>query len=114
MLDETMAAAELLKKDGIKAEVINARFVKPLDEKLLIKSLKKTGKGITIEENILIGGFGSAVLEMLEEKGLNEIELGRIGAPDKFIEYDKPQEIKKSFGMDPESIAKKAKEMLKK
>ncbi|MFH1663226.1 MAG: 1-deoxy-D-xylulose-5-phosphate synthase [archaeon] len=113
MLKETMEAAELLKKDGIEAEVINARFVKPLDEKMLSDSLKKTGKGITIEENVLMGGFGSAVLEMLEEKGLNEVELHRIGAPDSYISYDSPESIKKEFGMDAESIARKAKEMLK-
>lgn len=113
MLKETMQAAEMLEKEEIDAEVINARFVKPLDEKLISESLKKTGKGITIEENVLIGGFGSAVLEMLEEKGMNEIELHRIGAPDEYIGYDSPEEIKKQFGMDSESIAKKAKELVK-
>ncbi|PIN99162.1 MAG: 1-deoxy-D-xylulose-5-phosphate synthase [Candidatus Diapherotrites archaeon CG10_big_fil_rev_8_21_14_0_10_31_34] len=112
MLKETNEAAEILKKEGIEAEVINARFVKPLDEKMICDSLKKTGKGITIEENILPGGFGSAVLEMLEDKGLNEVELHRIGAPDAYIDYDAPAEIKKSFGMDSKSIAKKAKKML--
>ncbi|MFH1695676.1 MAG: 1-deoxy-D-xylulose-5-phosphate synthase [Candidatus Micrarchaeota archaeon] len=113
MLKETVEAAELLKKQGIEAEVINARFVKPLDEKMISESLKKTGKGITIEENTLPGGFGSAVLEMLEEKGI-EIEVHRIGAPDGFIGYESPASIKKSFGMDSESIAKKAKEMCRK
>jgi 1-deoxy-D-xylulose-5-phosphate synthase len=113
MLKETMEAAKLLKEKGIKAEVINARFVKPLDEKLILDSLNKTGKGITIEENVLPGGFGSAVLELLEDKGLNEIEIQRIGAPDEYIGYDSPENIKKQFGMDAESIAKKATKLAK-
>ncbi len=112
MLKETVEAAEILKKEGIDAEVINSRFVKPLDRKMISESLKKTGKGITIEENILPGGFGSAVLEMLEAKGLNEVVLQRIGAPDEYIGYDSPNEIKKQFGMDAESIVKKVKKML--
>jgi len=114
MLKETRQAAEILKKEGIKAEVINARFVKPLDEKMILKSLKKTGKGITLEENALIGGFGSGILELLEDKGMNEIQIHRIGAPDEFIGYDSPTNIKKQFGMDAESIVKKTKEMCKK
>ncbi len=114
MLKEALEVAELLKKEGIEAEVINARFAKPLDEKLILDSLKKTGRGITLEENILAGGFGSAVLEMLEEKNITNILIDRVGAPDGYIDYDSPASIKKQYEMDTESIVKKAKALVKK
>ncbi|MDH3975949.1 MAG: 1-deoxy-D-xylulose-5-phosphate synthase [Deltaproteobacteria bacterium] len=102
-------AAEKLEREGINAEVINARFVKPLDEDLILTSVKKTGYLITVEENALQGGFGSAVMELLEEKGmLADIKVKRLGVPDGFVEHG-PQDVLRSVvGIDSEGIAKAA------
>lgn len=112
MLKETINAAEELEKAGIEAEVINARFAKPIDEKTILGSLKKTGKGLTIEENTIIAGFGSAVLEALEKNNIRDIKLHRIAAQDSFIGYDDPKNIKQDYGMDSLSIFEKAKKLV--
>ena len=109
--DALKAAAELEKK-GISASVINARFAKPLDEETILAHAKKTGKLITIEENTLIGGFGSAVLECLERHGITNIDVKRLGAADGYIPFDTPANIKKSFGMSTDDIVKQAERMM--
>jgi 1-deoxy-D-xylulose-5-phosphate synthase len=101
---EAMKAAEALEKEGVKAEVINARFVKPLDKKLICASLKKTGKAITVEENALMGGFGSAVVETIEDCGLEDIEVKRMGLPDKFIEHGSQQILRENLRLDAAGI----------
>ncbi|QQR93179.1 MAG: 1-deoxy-D-xylulose-5-phosphate synthase [Candidatus Iainarchaeum archaeon] len=108
--DAVKAAAELEKK-GISATVINARFAKPLDEETILKHVKQTGKVITIEENTLIGGFGSAVLECLERHGIKNVDVKRLGAADGYIPFDTPANIKKSFGMAMDDIVKQAEKM---
>ncbi len=65
----SLHAAERLEKAGIHATVINSRFLKPLDEELLCQWAKRTGRVLTVEENVLQGGFGSAVLELFQERG---------------------------------------------
>lgn len=109
--DVVKASAEL-EKQGIHATVINARFAKPLDEKMIIEHAKKTGKLITVEENTLVGGFGSAVLECLEKNGVHNIAVKRLGAADDYIPYDKPENIKKQFGMSVDDIVNAAKKMV--
>jgi len=107
-------AAVALSGKGIDAEVINARFVKPLDEELILASIKKTGKIITVEENALQGGFGSAILELLEEKGLlTEVKVKRLGIPDRWIEHGPQDVLKKEIGIDAEGITKAAEEIAK-
>ena len=97
---------------GVSVEVINARFVKPLDEQLILSSITKTGKVITVEENALQGGFGSAVLELLEQKKeLSNIKIKRLGIPDKFIEHGAQDILYKNLGIDAEGIAKTILEM---
>lgn len=109
--DALKAAAELEKK-GISASVINARFAKPLDEETILAHAQKTGKLITIEENTLIGGFGSAVLECLERHNIKNVDVKRLGAADGYIPFDTPANIKKSFGMSMEDIVKQAEKMM--
>ncbi len=109
---EAQKAALELEKEGISVEVINARFAKPLDEKTILHSLRKTSRGITIEENTKIGGFGSAVLEAMEEHNILDIPLRRIAAKDAYISYDSPANIKAEWGMDAKAIVEKAKEVL--
>lgn len=85
-------AVELLKKEGVDAALINPRFIKPLDEDLIIEWAKKTGKIITIEDNVKKGGFGSGILELLASNGLSRVEVKVLGYPDTFVEHG-PQEI---------------------
>ncbi len=87
------------------AAIINARFAKPLDSELILKYASKIKNIITIEEGTIAGGFGSAVLELLEDNGISA-NVKRIGIPDKFIEHAKPEIQKKLAGIDRESIKK--------
>jgi 1-deoxy-D-xylulose-5-phosphate synthase len=107
-----LKAAELLKERGIAACVINARFVKPLDRELLLAEAKRTGALLTVEENALQGGFGSAVLELLEEERITDIRIKRLGIPDRFIEHGSQAELRKELGLDAEGIAAAAEAFL--
>ncbi len=80
-------AAAGLEKVGIDAAVINPRFVKPLDSDLIIAWAKKTGRVVTIEDNVRMGGFGSAVLELLADNNLSHIRVNILGYSDRFIEH---------------------------
>ncbi len=95
------------------ATIINARFVKPLDETLILQYAKKIKKIITLEEATINGGFGSAVLELLEDNGI-KADVKRIGIPDTFIEHGKPDIQKKLAGIDKDSIKKAISEILSK
>ncbi len=112
MVSDALKVAAELEKQGISAAVINARFVKPLDEETLLKYAQRTNKIITMEENTLIGGFGSAVLESLERHGQRNVNVHRVGAADGYIPFDKPENIKKSFGMAVDDIVNAAKKMV--
>lgn len=85
------------------ATIINARFVKPIDEELILNYARKIKNIITLEEGTINGGFGSAILELLEDNGV-KANVKRIGIPDKFIEHGKPDIQKKLAGIDKESI----------
>ena len=99
-----VAAAAKLKAEGINARVINARFVKPLDEGLLCDTAKSVKSIITVEENVLMGGFGSAVLELFEEKGIHDVIVKRLGIKDKFVEHASQKELRRMYGIDEEGI----------
>ncbi len=105
MLHPALQAAEALKKEGFDIAVINTRFVKPLDGKIIEKFVKKANYLFTVEENMLQGGFGSAVMEFLEGNGLWGIPIKRIGLPDSFIEQGAPHILRKKYGLDAEGIA---------
>ncbi|MBI4335340.1 MAG: 1-deoxy-D-xylulose-5-phosphate synthase, partial [Candidatus Omnitrophica bacterium] len=112
MVAPSLKAADLLKKDGIEASVINARYAAPID-KAFIKSLASKGMSIvTIEEGITDGGFGSRVLEFIQESGFENIKLKRLGFPDKFIEHAKRDELLKDYGLNAEGIAYSIKELI--
>jgi len=99
----TVAQAELaakeLAQDGIRVAVVNARWAKPLDEAMILRLAKGTHRLVTIEDHALMGGFGSAVLELLEQRGLSDIEVRRIGLPDKFVEHGAPAILKELYGL---------------
>ena len=94
-----LAAAERLEKDGIKASVINARFIKPLDKELILKITSKTKRIITIEENMIAGGFGSAVLEYLNSVDIPDIKIKILGIPDEFVEQGSQAILRKNTAL---------------
>jgi len=105
-----LEAAKLLAQLGIKATVVNCRFLKPLDEELLSEIAQKIKRVVTVEENVLAGGFGSAILEMLADRGLNNIKITRIGLPDVFIEHGKADLLREKFGLSGGKVFEKIKE----
>lgn len=113
MVHNSMKAAEILTAKGIDAEVINMRFVKPLDAELLKATFAKFKKVITIEDNSILGGFGGAVSEFAEQYGFkNDILLH--GLPDRFIEHGKPEELHHDLKLDAAGIAEVTEEFFNK
>ena len=112
MVHPSLLASEKLERDGIRTSVINARFIKPLDIDTLCNIASEVKTVITIEENVIQGGFGSAVLEILNENGLSNSVSRRIGLPDEFIEHGSQDELREKFGLDIESIIKVVKSTL--
>ena len=100
-----LEARKQLLQENIHAEVINARFIKPLDEKLFFQKFKKFRLIFTIEDNAIKGGFGSAISELLAETEHRTIKLYRLGIPDQFIEHGSQAELYQEVGLDAESIA---------
>jgi 1-deoxy-D-xylulose-5-phosphate synthase len=107
------AAAELDQR-GFSATVVNARFVKPLDENLIMTLTAQHGRVLTVEENVVAGGFGSAVLELIADRGLTEVAVKRLGIPDKFVEHGAPDILRQKYGLDTAGILKNALEVLEK
>jgi len=110
---QALKAAELLSKEGIKAGVINARFVKPMDHVLLTHLCEKYPLFVTVEDNTVVGGFGSGVLEWLSQKGILKKTL-LIGLPDKFVEHGNQNLLRDLVGISAESIAKRVSKFVKK
>jgi 1-deoxy-D-xylulose-5-phosphate synthase len=106
------AAAEQLAEEGIQATVVNARFVKPLDTALMTETARRIPRIITIEENALQGGFGSAVLEALSDGGVKVETLRRLGIPDQFIEHGPQKLLRRKYGLDVEGLMAAAREIL--
>ncbi|MCK4519320.1 MAG: 1-deoxy-D-xylulose-5-phosphate synthase, partial [Candidatus Omnitrophica bacterium] len=105
MVNEAVEAAVILENAGIKAEVINARFVKPLDEKMIESIIKCGRKVITMEEGSMLGGFGSAVAELLQANREDNVRLRILGLPDKFIEHGKRRILLDKYGLSAAKIA---------
>ena len=105
MVYPSLEAAELLRGEGRDVGVVNARFVKPLDGDLLRNLAKRSRPLVTVEENVLAGGYGSAVMESSELAGLSNIEVLRIGLPDKFIEHGERGRLLRLYGLTSEEIA---------
>ena len=108
-----LQAAGFLKQKGICAGVINARFVKPLDADLIMSAARTTGRIVTVEENALQGGFGSAVLELLFDNSLQDVKVKRIGIPDHYIEQGSQAQLRKYLGIDAEGITATVEAFLK-
>jgi 1-deoxy-D-xylulose-5-phosphate synthase len=108
----SLEAAERLAEEGFSAAVVNARFAKPLDEELLLRHARKTGRVMTVEEHALQGGFGSAVLELLDGARLSSIKTLRIGLPDQFIEHGSQAILRKKYGLDADGILSSARQFM--
>ncbi len=112
MVQESMAAAELLQKDGISIKVVNMSTIKPLDRKAVIDAAK-TGVIITAEDHNIYGGLGSAVAEVIAEEGL-KVKFGMIGVKDRFAESDTQKVLFRKYGLDAEAIAATVKKAVSK
>jgi 1-deoxy-D-xylulose-5-phosphate synthase len=110
-----VAAAEALAQQGLAVSVIDARFVKPLDEALLVGEARRAGRILTVEEGCLPGGFGSAVLEALERHGLvaDGLLVQRLGLPDAFVTHGDQAKQRAELGLDADGIARACRELAK-
>lgn len=108
----SLAAARRLAKEGISVKVINARFIKPVDADLILKTASAIPDIMTIEENVIAGGFGSAVLELLAENGMTRTRVHRLGIRDHFVEHAKQSELRSIYGLDEDGIFRAAKNIL--
>ena len=112
MVGVAKKAAEILKKEGVSVAVANMRFVKPLDEELVARLAGRVKGIVTLEENAVMGGFGSAVMECLQARGLGLVPIRTIGLPDEYIEHGKPQIIREKLGLEPARVVETVRELL--
>ncbi len=106
-------AAKELSEDGIHAAVVNARWAKPLDEELIVRLATGTRRVVTVEDHMIAGGFGSAVLQLLETRGLlNDIDVRLIGFPDRLIEHGAPSILKELYGLTSSHIKDVVRELV--
>lgn len=111
MVHPALTAAENLAKEGIETTVVNARFVKPLDASLILAIARTKRLIVTVEEAYLAAGFGSAVLELLEENGLqDQVRVVRMGVPDRLVTHGDPKLLLAKYGLDSDGIYIRVKE----
>ncbi len=110
-VQQALKAREMLASEGIFATVINARFVKPLDRTLLPAKAAEFKRIITVEEHVLAGGFGSAVLELFMDHGLTDLRVKRIGIDDRFVEHGPQDMLKNACRIDADAVAAAAREL---
>lgn len=111
LLDECLQAREKLAREGLDVGIINARFVKPLDTETILQALQESPFVVTIEEGQLAGGFGSAVLELAVDSGVETRHLRRLGIPDQFVEHGERAELLADLGIDSEGIVRTCREL---
>jgi 1-deoxy-D-xylulose-5-phosphate synthase len=112
MATNALEAAEILAKEGIDAEVVNMRFAKPIDDAVIRSVASRIDCVVTVEDNVVHGGFGSAVLESLSRQGLANLSVKLHGLPDDFVEQGTPNELHKMLKLDSRGIADTVKEFL--
>ena len=111
-VNDALEAYATLKQQGIFATVVNCRFVKPLDVDLICSQARDIPHIITIEENVRQGGFGSAVLEALNDEGISGVRVERIGVADTFVDHGPQQQLRSLYGIDAPAIVKAAKRLI--
>jgi len=116
-LGSTVAPAEVaakeLAEEGISVAVVNARWAKPLDEELVIRLAKGTRRLVTIEDHVMAGGFGSAVLELLERRDIHNVDVKVVGCPDKLIEHGAPSILKELYGLSSSHLKDVVRDMVR-
>lgn len=111
LLKNCLEAAEQLRSEGLDVGVVNARFVKPLDVALIERALRECRFLLTVEEGQLLGGFGGAVLEAVNELGLDARRVRRLGIPDRFVEHADRDDLLAELGLDSSGIARACRQM---
>jgi 1-deoxy-D-xylulose-5-phosphate synthase len=111
MLPEAKRLAEMLRLEGFSAAVINPRFAKPIDRECVAEFGGRCGLVVTLEDHVLAGGFGSAVMETLNELEL-QVPVVRVGWPDAFIEHGKVESLREKYGLTAEAALEKARPYL--
>ena len=106
MVASALETATLLKQKNINATVVNARFARPLDDELILPLAQNIKKVVTMEEGTLIGGFGSAVVELLNDNDINHPVL-RLGIPDVLVDHASPDQSKKTLELTPDQMSRK-------
>jgi len=113
MVDAAFDAHHLLKKKGISVRVIDMHTIKPLDDQLVLKCAKQTGRIVTVEEHSIIGGLGSAVAEVIAEKSLGEtVSFKRMGIKDTFCESGEPEDLLEKYGLNAKHVAAQVQSMI--
>jgi len=102
----SLEAAEILLAEGIDCAVVNNRFVKPLDADLILNICRRTKRALTVEEGTIVGGFGSAVQELLASKAQPDIAVRLLGLPDKFIDHGSQAALRAKLSLDAQGIAR--------
>ena len=111
MVQAGLEAAETLSQEGLSVGVVNARFLKPLDEELILDLTRQTKQVVCVEESSILGGFGSAVCELLMDKGPEGVRVKRLGIPDIFVEHGTQAELRAALGLDASGIARCIREL---
>ncbi len=114
MVPQSLTAYRMLQEKGIEVTVVNCRFAKPLDVDLIARLASSVPHIVTVEENALQGGFGSAVLELLADQGIGAVTVKRIGIPDHFIEHGAASVLRKKYGLDADGIVAAVQQMVSK
>jgi 1-deoxy-D-xylulose-5-phosphate synthase len=107
---QAVKAAEMLAAEGIAVAVVNARFIKPLDDELIQRFCRSGAKVFTVEEGSLAGGFGAAVMERCEQLGITGVEFHRIGIPDEYVHHGAQDVLRAQYDLHAEGIAKRVRE----
>ena len=111
MVEEAVKVRELLKEQGVRVSLINARFAKPIDEEALLEAAKDHSLIVTMEENVACGGFGEKILEAANARGLKN-KILPIALPDAYVEHGNVDILKEKLGVDPKGIRDKIWEAL--
>jgi len=104
MVAPALATAGLLQEKGLRAAVVNARFLRPMDEALILPLARRIGRVVTMEEGALAGGFGAAVVEALNDHDVL-VPVFRIGIPDVLVDHASPDQSKQALGLTPPQMA---------
>ena len=107
----SLKAAEKLALKGIEATVVNARYAKPLDKELIVELCRRIKRVVTVEENVLNGGFGSSIAKLLQESGICDVMIKNIGIPDEFVEHGTQAVLRAKYGMYADGIENRVMEL---